>query len=54
MQESQMQYVERKKTETKEHIVYDSVSDRLELIPGDRHQKVIVCGLGGGSEFTGV
>lgn len=54
MQESQIHYVERKKTETKEYIVYDSVNERLELIPGDRHQKVIICGLGGGSEFIGV
>lgn len=44
----------RERRQTKGYIVCDSLHEGLELIPGDRHKKVVVWGLGGGSEFTRV
>ena len=52
MQEAQKHHVGWEKNETKEYIVYNSINDTLELTHGDRHQKMVGWGLGGGTGFT--
>lgn len=46
-QESQNIMLGERRLESKEYIVYNSTNDALELTHGDRHQKMVGCGLGG-------
>ena len=52
MEEAQKHHVGWEKNETKEYIAYNSTNDTLELTHGDRHQKMVGWGLGGGTGFT--